>query len=80
MILTSDGQINLDVATWRTEPDSVANDVLAGASERMRIGVFKENGMRRFQTYGLAKRPRFEVSISGYFLDQLREIHTLSRA
>src|ERR1700726_1330835 len=65
--LGADGQIDLDVAAWRTEPDGVANDVPAGASERVRISVFKAYGTRRSQAYGFAKRQCFEVSVSSYF-------------
>src|SRR5882672_2795643 len=79
LTVTTDDQIDRDLAAWRTEADGVANDVLARASERMRIGIFKDHGIRRFQTYGFAKRLCFEVSVSNNFFDHLREIHTLSR-
>ena len=76
--VAADDQIDLDLAAWRTEADGVANDVLARASECMRIGILKDQAIRRFQTYGFAKRPCFEVSVSNNFFNQLREIHTLS--
>src|SRR5258707_1135113 len=60
----TDGQIDLDIAAWRTKPDGVANDVFAGAPQRMRIGVFKDHGIRRFQTYGFANCLCFEVDDS----------------
>src|SRR5258706_14016181 len=78
LTVTNDDQIDLDLTACRTEADGVANDVLARASERMRIGIFKDHAIRRFQTYGFAKRLCFEVSVSNNFFDQLREIHTLS--
>ncbi len=78
LTVTSDDEIDLDLAAWRTEADGVANDVLARASERMGIGIFKDHGIRPFQTHGFAKRLCFEVSVSNNFFDQLREIHTLS--
>src|SRR5260370_20562386 len=78
--VTNDDQIDLYLAAWRTEADGVANDVLARASECMRIGIFKEHRIRRFQTHRFAERLCFEVSVSDNFFDQLREIHTLSCA
>jgi len=45
----------------------------------MRVGILKDQAILRFQTYGFAKRPCFEVSVSNNFFNQLREIHTLSR-
>ena len=48
--VAADNQIDLDLAAWRTEADSVANDILARASECMRIGIFQEHGISRFQT------------------------------
>ena|ERR1700675_3959105 len=80
LTITTDGQIDLDLAAWRTESDGVTDDILDGASERMRICVFKDHRIRPFQTYEFAKRLCFEVSFSSYLFDQLREIHTLSSA
>src|SRR5258706_9108071 len=80
MSVISDCQIHFHVAAWRAETDGVANDVLESAPESMRIAVFKENGTLGFQTYGFTERLCFKVSVSSYFFDQLRQIHTLSRA
>ncbi|MDQ1473958.1 MAG: hypothetical protein QOJ99_5438 [Bryobacterales bacterium] len=78
--LTADSQIHLDIAAWRTEPDGVANYVLAGASECMRIGICQNYRGRRVQAYGFPKRLRLEVPFGSYLLDQLREIHAFSRS
>src|SRR5260370_29479907 len=69
LTVTTDDQIDLDLAAWRTEADGVANDVLARASERMRIGIFKDHAIRRVQAYAFAKLLVCEVSVSNNFVD-----------
>src|ERR1700746_1023556 len=69
---------NLDIASRPREADCVTNDVFAGASKGMGIGILENDRTGGMETDGFAESLCFEVAVGHHFLDELSEVHVLS--
>src|SRR5580704_5510431 len=71
-------QRDLNIGPRWSEADSVADNILTGASQSMRIGVLQKHRVRCTQAYGFPQSLRFEVAVSRYFLHNLAEVYFIS--
>ena len=71
-------QYDLNISPQWSEADCIADDILTGASKRMRIGVLEKHRGRCTQAYGFPQGLRFKVAVSRYFLHNLAEVYFIS--